>query len=70
MKKIYLIWDNAKAHQTERLEERIKRWNRKGGIKIKVLLLPTYSPWLNPIELVFGDLYKKVVAGSNFRWHL
>ncbi|MEW6686657.1 MAG: transposase, partial [Candidatus Edwardsbacteria bacterium] len=36
--------------------------------KIKILPLPTYSPWLNPIEPVFGDLYKKVIAGSNFRW--
>ncbi|MEW6686215.1 MAG: transposase, partial [Candidatus Edwardsbacteria bacterium] len=35
---------------------------------LKVLALPTYSPWLNPIEPVFGDLYKKVIAGSNFRW--
>ncbi len=68
MKKIYLIWDNAKAHQTKRLEAWIKRWNRRGGIKFKVLPLPTYSPWLNPIEPMFGDLYKKVVAGSNFRW--
>lgn len=68
MKKIYLIWDNAKAHKTKAVEERVKRWNKKGGIKFKVLPLPTYNPWLNPIEPVFGDLYKKVIAGSNFRW--
>ena len=68
MSKIYLIWDNAKAHEAKRLMDWIKRWNVKGRVTFKVLPLPTYSPWLNPIEPVFGGLYKKVIAGSNFRW--
>lgn len=68
MSRIYLIWDNAKAHEAKRLTGWIKRWNAKGRVVFKVLPLPTYSPWLNPIEPVFGDLYKKVIAGSNFRW--
>ncbi|MEW6104639.1 MAG: IS630 family transposase [bacterium] len=66
MKTIYLIWDNAKAHEAKRLNNWIDSWNKKGKVRLKVLPLPTYSPWLNPIEPVFGDLYKKVVAGSNF----
>lgn len=67
MSRIYLIWDNAKAHEAKRLMDWIKRWNVKGSVTFKVLLLPTYNPWLNPIEPVFGGLYKKVIAGSNFR---
>lgn len=68
MRKIYLIWDNAKAHEAKRLMDWIKRWNTKGRVTFKILPLPTYSPWLNPIEPVFGDLHRKVIAGSNFRW--
>jgi hypothetical protein len=68
MRKIYLIWDNARAHDAKHLTGWIKRWKAKGRVNFKVLPLPTYSPWLNPIEPVFGGLYRKVIAGSNFRW--
>lgn len=68
MATLYLIWDNARAHEAKRLNSWIECWNKKGKVKLKVLPLPTYSPWLNPIEPIFGDLYKKVIAGSNFRW--
>ncbi len=68
MNTIYLIWDNAKAHEAKALNNWITSWNGKGKVKLKVLPLPTYSPWLNPIEPVFGDLHKKIIAGSNFRW--
>lgn len=68
MATIYLIWDNAKAHEAKHLMNWIKRRNTKGKVTLKVLPLPTYSPSLNPIEPVFGDLHRKVIAGSNFRW--
>lgn len=68
MSRIYLIWDNAKAHEAKHLTDWVQRWNTKEKVIFKILPLPTYSPWLNPIEPVFGDLYKKVIAGSNFRW--
>jgi len=68
MTNLYLIWDNAKAHEAKGLNSWITSWNSKGKVRLKVLPLPTYSPWLNPIEPVFGDLYKKVIVGSNFRW--
>ena len=68
MKTIYLIWDNAKAHEAKALNNWVDSWNKKERVSLKILPLPTYSPWLNPIEPVFGDLYKKVIAGSNFRW--
>lgn len=68
MKTVYFIWDNAKPHEAKVLNNWIESWNSKGRVRLKVLPLPTYSPWLNPIEPVFGNLYKKVIAGSNFRW--
>lgn len=68
MRRIYLIWDNAKAHEAEHLMDWIKRWNTKSKVAFKILPLPTYSPWLNPIEPVFGNLHRRVIAGSNFRW--
>ncbi len=68
MSRIYLIWDNAKSHEAKHLMDWIKQWNVKDKVTFRVLPLPTYSPWLNPIEPVFGGLYKKVIAGSNFRW--
>jgi len=67
-RKIYFVWDNAKVHLSEKLEKWINQWNKKGKAEFEILPLPTYSPWLNSIEPVFGDLYKKVIAGSNFRW--
>jgi len=68
MKTLYLIWDNDRPHEAKGLHNWISSWNKKDEVRLKVLPLPTYSPWLNPIEPIFGDLYKKVIAGSNFRW--
>lgn len=68
MKRICFIWDNARVHETKALVKWINHWNKIKTTKIEIIPLPTYSPWLNPIEPVFGDLYKKVIAGSNFRW--
>jgi len=68
MATLYLIWDNAKAHEAKALNAWIESWNKREKVRLKVLPLPTYSPWLNPIEPVFGVLHKKVIAGSNFRW--
>lgn len=68
MATLYLIWDNAKSHEAKVLNRWIESWNKNGMVRLVVLPLPTYSPWLNPIEPVFGDLYKKVISGSNFRW--
>ena len=68
MRTIYLIWDNAKAHEAKGLDNWIESWNKNGKTQIKILPLSTYSPWLNPIEPIFGDLHKKVIANSNFRW--
>ena len=50
-----LIWDNASWHQSQVVREWIGRHNRQvkqtgQGVRIVACLLPSKSPWLNPIE--------------------
>lgn len=53
-KALFLIWDNASWHTSEKVLRWIKQNNRKakqtGGVRIIRCQLPTKSPWLNPIE--------------------
>jgi transposase len=45
VEQIYVAQDNWSIHQHPDVLEALKRWPR-----IEPLWLPTYSPWLNPIE--------------------
>jgi transposase len=50
-----LIWDNASWHKSQVVREWIGRHNRQvkqtgQGVRIVACLLPSKSPWLNPIE--------------------
>jgi transposase len=52
---LLLIWDNASWHVSQRVRAWIAAHNRyvklRGrGLRIVVCLLPSKSPWLNPIE--------------------
>ena len=51
---LVLVWDNASWHisLTVRrwLREQNQRAHRQGGVRLVPCLLPTRSPWLNPIE--------------------
>jgi hypothetical protein len=42
---IYVAQDNWSIHRHEEVQTALKQWPR-----IEVLWLPTYAPWLNPIE--------------------
>jgi transposase len=42
---IWLVWDNWPVHAHHKVLEALARQRR-----VKVLWLPTYAPWLNPIE--------------------
>ena len=56
----FLICDNASVHWAQ------DSWDALdallGAAQVKMFFLPTYSPELNPCELVFGDL-KKFLCG-------
>ena len=56
-KALLLIWDNASWHRSKEVRNWIAAHNREvkdcgseAGVRIVPCLLPTKSPWLNPIE--------------------
>lgn len=51
---LVLIWDNAGWHGSRAVRTWVRdhnqRVHREGGVRLVPCLLPTKSPWLNPIE--------------------
>lgn len=50
-----LVWDNASWHKSEAVRSWLRSYNRTvkqsgEGVRIVACLLPSKSPWLNPIE--------------------
>lgn len=65
---LLLIWDNASWHKSHQVRDWIDTHNRKvkdsgggRGVRIVPCLLPTKSPWLNPIEPQWIHSKRKVV---------
>jgi len=56
--KIYLIMDNYSVHKTNK----VKAWIERHKDKLQVYYLPTYSPELNPNELLNQDVKSNVVG--------
>lgn len=53
---IYVAWDNANTHQDEEVETVVR-----GAVgRLVLLYLPTYSPWLNPIEMLWRHFRREV----------
>lgn len=59
---IYVAWDNATTHQDDEVEAVL----RGAGGRLVLLYLPTYSPWLNPIEMLWRHLRRVVTHGELF----
>jgi hypothetical protein len=51
--KIFVIWDNWSIHQHEEVLAELSR--------LQVVCLPTYAPWLNPIEKLWRKLRQEVL---------
>jgi len=49
-KKTVVVMDNASVHTSEEFEDRIPHWKKQGLI---IKYLPTYSPELNLIEILW-----------------
>ncbi len=49
---VYLTWDNATTHFGGDIEVVLKEANGR----LVLLYLPTYSPWLNPIEMLWRSM--------------
>jgi len=57
-RKVYLIVDAHAVHESPRVE----RWLEKRTGQIRVILLPTYSPDLNPDEFLNNDVKGNAVG--------
>jgi transposase len=63
---LVIVWDNASWHTAKALRHWYHRYNqrakREGLIRLLIVGLPSRSPWLNPIEPVFGQAKRHVVG--------
>lgn len=59
-----IIWDRASWHKSRVLFTWIRQHNRevkeKGGVRLLTCLLPSKSPWLNPVEPLWLHAKRKV----------
>src|ERR671932_2575468 len=59
---ISVAWDNADTHQDDEVEAVV----RAAAGRLVLLYLPTYSPWLNPIEMLWRQFRREVTHGELF----
>ncbi len=60
---IFVAWDNADTHQDDEIEAIV----RGAAGRLVLLYLPTYSPWLNPIEMLWRHFRRVVTHGELFQ---
>jgi putative transposase len=53
---VYVAWDNASMHEDDEVEAVV----RSAAGRLVLLYLPTYSPWLNPIEMLWRHFRREV----------
>ncbi|MCI0869552.1 MAG: IS630 family transposase [Chloroflexi bacterium] len=53
---VYVAWDNATTHEDDEVEAVV----RGAAGRLVLLYLPTYSPWLNPIEMLWRHFRREV----------
>ena len=53
---IYVAWDNADTHGDDDVEAVV----RAAAGRLVLLYLPTYSPWLNPVEMLWRQFRREV----------
>ena len=53
---VYVAWDNMVTHQDDEVEAVV----RAAAGRLVLLYLPTYSPWLNPIEMLWRHFRREV----------
>ena len=53
---IHVAWDNADTHTDDEVEAVV----RAAAGRLVLLYLPTYSPWLNPIEMLWRHCRREV----------
>jgi len=58
---IYIILDNLSAHKTQLVRDFLEAHPR-----VRLHFTPTYSSWLNQVELWFGKIERDVIARGVF----
>jgi len=63
---LIVIWDRASWHTSKRVTRWVRQHNRQAkqeadGVRLLTCLLPTKSPWLNPMEPIWLHAKRKVV---------
>jgi transposase len=53
---VYVAWDNSGTHEDDEVEAVV----RGAAGRLILLYLPTYSPWLNPIEMLWRQFRREV----------
>ncbi len=56
--RVYVAWDNSNTHEDAE-GEAVLRGGSGGSLGV-LLYLPTYSPWLNPIEMIWRHFRREV----------
>ena len=68
-KYLVVVWDNASWHKAAHVARWLEVHNAVAGPKRRpklfVFYLPTYSPWLNPVEAIFNQTKRRVLFGRN-----
>jgi putative transposase len=59
---IDVTWDNADTHADDEVEAVV----RAAAGRLVRLYFPTYSPWLNPIEMLWRQFRREVTHGELF----
>jgi transposase len=59
---IDVAWDTASMHEDDDVEDVV----RAAAGRLVLLYLPTYSPWLNPIEMLWRHVRREVTHGEFF----
>lgn len=54
--RVYVAWDNATTHEDDEIEAVVRR----AAGRLVLLYLPTYSPWLNPAEMLWRHFRREV----------
>ena len=54
--RVYVAWDNATTHFDDEVEAVV----RGAAGRLVLLYLPSYSPWLNPIEMLWRHFRREV----------
>lgn len=68
---IVLFWDKASWHTSKRTRHWIRAYNRRakqeGLTRLIVCRLPTRSPWLMPLESIFGWTKHQILGNRPFQ---